>query len=266
MMAIPHNTSRSQPFSRTLMAALAVLSVVSFGCHSGSRRSRDLLETRIRNHEQTITALQRSVSSLETERNVARREADTLRVAAEKKNSVIIPAEHAETQLRVSSIAISRMLSGSLDRDEKHGDELLTVLVAPTDATGETLRASGQLEVTAIDFAAATDQQKIGYWSFNRDRTRDMWHSGLIGRGIQVTVPWQILPASDSITIHARLTLPDGRHFDSTEAIRVWAPAKTADSSSVDTARPDPALPDPALSDTAASLPEFHSTPVLPAQ
>ena len=247
------------------MTLLAVVSALSGGCHSGSRRSRELLETRLRNHERTITSLQHSVSSLEEERDVARREVDALRVAARQQDNRVIPAEHAETQLRVSGIAISRMLSGSLDRDGEHGDELLTVLITPVDTSGETLRASGQLEVTAIDFAAATDQQKIGYWSFERDRTRNMWHSGLIGRGIQVTVPWQIQPASDSVTIHARLTLPDGRHFDATEAVRVSVPADTVDTgptdntSSAGTLLPVPALPDSAVprSDSASG----RSTP-----
>jgi len=226
-----------------------VISALSTGCQSGSRRSRDLLETRIRRHEQTISSLQQSVSTLQEERDVAHREIDALRTQARENGHRIIPAEHAETQLRVSSLAISRMLSGSLDRDGKHGDELLTVLISPVDQSGETLRASGDLEVTAIDFSAATDQQKIGYWSFDRDRTRSMWHSGLIGRGIQVTVPWQILPASDSVTIHARLTLPDGRHFDATETVHVAILPDTADAVPVDKPPAEvTVLPEPAVS------------------
>lgn len=230
MMAAPQQTARPRAARsrfRSLATVLLVVSVAVSGCHRGARRSAELLETRIRNQEETISSLRRDATTLKAERDIARREADAIRATIEKPGQHVMLAEHAETQLRVSTISISRLLSGGLDRDTEHGDELLNLLVVPTDESGETLRASGILEIDAVDFTAPAGQQQIGHWKYDRDQTRDLWHAGLIGRGIQVTVPWQKLPRSETVTVHARLTLPDGRQFDTTESLRVQPPASS---------------------------------------
>jgi hypothetical protein len=229
MMAAPQQTARQHPARewatgsrfRSLATILVVVSFAVSGCHRGARRTTEVLETRIRNQEETIASLRRNATTLKAERDIARREADAIRANLVKPDQPVMLAEHAETQLRVSSISISRLLSGGLDRDDQHGDELLMVVVVPTDESGETLRASGILEIDAVDFAAPAGQQQIGHWKYDRNQTRDLWHAGLIGKGIQVTVPWQQLPRSETVTVHARLTLPDGRQFDTTESLRV---------------------------------------------
>ena len=203
------------------MVTTLLLLAATSGCNRGARRSVELLESRIRNQEETIASLRRNVSTLEAEREATQREADALRAAAKSQNDPVVLAEHAETQFRVSEVYINTYLSGGLDRDGKHGDELLTVLVVPQDKAGDTLRATGKLEIDVVDFAAPTGQQRIGHWNFDRNQTRELWHFGLIGRGIQITVPWQKPPISEIVTVHARLTMPDGRQFNSTEELRV---------------------------------------------
>lgn len=203
------------------MVTTLLLLAATSGCNRGARRSVELLESRIRNQEETIASLRRNVSTLEAEREATQREADALRAAAKSQNDPVVLAEHAETQFRVSEVYINTYLSGGLDRDGKHGDELLTVLVVPQDKAGDTLRATGKLEIDVVDFAAPTGQQRIGHWNFDRNQTRELWHFGLIGRGIQITVPWQKPPISEIVTVHARLTMPDGRQFNATEELRV---------------------------------------------
>jgi hypothetical protein len=228
MMAAPQQTARPRAAGsrfRSLATILLVVGVAVSGCHRGTRRSTELLETRIRNQEETIASLRRDATTVKAELDIARREVDAIRATLKKPGQTVMLAEHAETQFRVSEISISRLLSGGLDRDTEHGDELLTVVVVPMDESGESLRASGTLEIDAVDFAAPAGQQQIGHWKYDRDQTRDLWHAGLIGRGIQVTVPWQKPPRSDAVTVHARLTLPDGRQFDTTESLRVQPPA-----------------------------------------
>jgi len=201
---------------------LLLLAAVSLsGCNRGTRRSVELLESQIRNQEETIASLRRNVSTLEAEHEATQREADALRASAKSQNNPVMLAEHAETQFRVSEVSINTYLSGGLDRDGKHGDELLTVLVVPQDKAGDTLRATGKLEIDVVDFAAPTGQQRIGHWDFDRNQTRELWHFGLIGRGIQITVPWQKPPVSETVTVHTRLTMPDGRQFNATEELRV---------------------------------------------
>lgn len=227
MMATPRNHSwkrRGRCASNGLVALSLIGCLLISGCHRGARRNTELLESRIRNQEETIASLRRNLSDLEAEHQAARREAKALRASAGDDKRPLMLAEHAETQLRVSTISINTFLSGGLDRDAEYGDELLTVLVVPQDTAGDTLRASGRLEIDAIDFAAPVDEQRIGHWEFDRAKTQELWHFGLIGRGIQVTVPWQRLPISESVTVHARLTMPDGRQFDATEELRVQPP------------------------------------------
>lgn len=253
-MADRQNPShRNWPDLATLAALLALALP---GCHTEARtRSTELLEARIRNHEETIASLRRTLSTAQAERDVALRESESLRSSLKNPGQPVLLAEHAETQLRISSIEINTLFSGGLDRDAEHGDELLTILVVPTDESGETLRASGILEIDAVDFAAPAGEQQIGHWKFDRDRTRKLWHAGLIGRGLQVTVPWQQAPVSESVTIHARLTLPDGREFHSTEPLRVLPPVATP--------TPPPA-PGVTVHDTAGQAEASLTPPLLP--
>lgn len=224
-MMAPQKPSQRRHWPRNLCARfstfLLIAAVSLSGCNRGTRRSVELLESRIRNQEETIASLRRDVSTLEAEREATQREADALRAAAKTNINPVLLAEHAETQFRISEVSINTYLSGGLDRDGKHGDELLTVLVVPQDKTGDTLRATGKLEIDVVDFAAPTGQQRIGHWDFDRNQTRELWHFGLIGRGIQLTVPWQTPPVSETVTVHARLTMPDGRQFNATEELRV---------------------------------------------
>lgn len=209
--------------THALAAIFIVASVCVSGCSSGSRRKTEALASRIRSQEETIASLQRAVGELEAERDAARREAATLRASTKNPSTKFFLTEHAEVQARVVGIEISRFLSGGLDRDGQPGEELLTVLVSPVDAGGDTLRATGKLDIEAVDFKASVEKQRLGRWSFSGDEAKDLWHAGLIGRGIQVTVPWKTAPTADTVTVHARLTLPDGRTFDATEELRVMS-------------------------------------------
>ena len=231
---------------------LLIAAVTLSGCHRGARRSVELLESRIRNQEETIASLRRNVSTLEAEQAAVQLEADALRASAEKQNKPVMLAEHAETQFRVSTVSINTYLSGGLDRDGKHGDELLTVLVVPQDEAGDTLRATGKLEIDVVDFAAPTGEQRIGHWDFDRNKTRELWHFGLIGRGIQITVPWQRPPISETVTVHARLTMPDGRQFNATEELRVMPP---------DSSKPTPLPIDPPAFESSETEPAVAPMP-----
>jgi hypothetical protein len=76
-----------------------------------------------------------------------------------------------------------------------------------------------------LDLSQGGEQQRLGTWSFPRDEVADLWHKGLLGSGFLVRVPWQTMPASERLTVVARLKTVDGRRFDATHQVVVTPPA-----------------------------------------
>ena len=192
---------------------LLLLAAVSLsGCNRGARRSVELLESRIRNQEETIASLRRDVSTLEAEREATpARGGRFCELRPNRRRILCCWPSMPKRSFRVSEVSINTYPQRRSRPRREHGDELLTVLVVPQDNAGDTLRATGKLEIDVFDFAAPTGQQRIGHWDFDRDQTRELWHFGLIGRGIQITVPWQTPPVSGNSHRPRRLTMPDGR-------------------------------------------------------
>ena len=207
--------------------ALCLVSVLLLsGCNRGSRRTISRLESRIRAQETEIAELKQTLDRNEAELAAARREASDLRVTLTAGEQPAVLPEQAAAWFRIESIRINSLLSGGLDRDNVPGDETLAVLISPEDSSGEPLRTAGAIDLTAYDFASDQQDRVVGRWSFSEDESRELWHSGVIGRGLQIRVPLTKWPTADRIFVHARLTTPDGRQFDTNEMLRVTPQSK----------------------------------------
>ena len=61
------------------------------------------------------------------------------------------------------------------------------------------------MTVTVLDLSKPDAQQRVGRWEFGPKDSEPLWHSGFFGSGYVVRVPWQTLPDSPQLLVHARL-------------------------------------------------------------
>ncbi len=96
------------------------------------------------------------------------------------------------------------------------------------------------------------DQQRLGTWKFNNGEVREQWYKGVLAAGYLFQVDWQSAPASPDLTLHARMSVPDGRQFDTTTQVKVAAMAKPTGISQVSHTAPRRLGPQKAASKNSA--------------
>lgn len=203
---------------------------IAAGC--ASRGQMDILESRLRQQEDSITQLQGQLSTSQSQLQAARRESDDLKTQLAD-GTRTARLEQVSALGQVEAIELNRYLTGGLDRDGVPGDELLSVLIVPTDSQGNLVKAPGAVSVTLFDLSKPEAQQRIGRWEFSPQKSESLWVSGFLGSGYVIRVPWQEPPQSKNLLVHARLKTIDGRQFDTSQSIHVVPPGEGAAASNV---------------------------------
>jgi hypothetical protein len=188
------------------------------------RGDAGLLETRLREQEDRQFDLEAALKKSQSELEIVQRQNDMLhKRLAENSEGNILP-EQADALFHATGIRIQKWMTGGLDRDEQPGDELLTAVIVPHDDDGETVKLPGTLHLLVLDPSLPHDQQRIGEWTFTSEESRRHWHKGMIASGYQFRLPWQHIPHSSKLVLHATLTTTDGRIFHAGEFIHVEPP------------------------------------------
>jgi uncharacterized coiled-coil protein SlyX len=199
------------------------LAAILSGC--AAHGDIELLEKQLRLQEDTIQQLNHHLTEARTDLEVARGEAHVLRSQLHRRaESPAILPEQAETLYRVEGVRFNKLFTSGLDADGVPGDEALAVLIQPHDGDGELIKVPARIELQAVDLSQPPDSQLIGSWRFSAEESRQIWHRGFIGSGFLLHLPWQRPPLSTELTLHARITTPDGRAFNTTQQIKVHAP------------------------------------------
>tara|TARA_R110002072_G_scaffold302615_1_gene486793 strand:+ start:52662 stop:53288 length:627 start_codon:yes stop_codon:yes gene_type:complete len=202
--------------------------ICSNGCQSAAIRRADSLEARLRDKQARIDELAASLEQVETDRNVARREASILRDELGKlqPSPEIIQAAH--TASRIDRIEVVSLLSGALDRDDIPGDEQISLLIAPEDSNGEIHRVSGELSVRLTDISLPAGSEEIATATFDEAETDALWHNGIVGRGFRVLIPLPANLKTRTLTAHIRFNTNTGSQFDTLHQLSVSPEAVTA--------------------------------------
>lgn len=226
---------------QTGLLLLAFLSV----CGCATNRNTEILEARLREQEDRFMELQSQLSGTRSELKAARLEANSLRTQlTDRDRSPILP-EQARNLYGLAGIELSKLLTGSLDRDGRPGDELLATVVVPHDEQGSLVKVPGRFEFELIDLSASENEKRIGHWEFGTDETRTHWHQGFFSSGYSFQLPWQQIPKSSKLLLHSRLTTTDGRQFDTSRQIAVDPSRLVVDAPAT---RPPPAMHNQAAS------------------
>ncbi|MEX1232636.1 MAG: hypothetical protein WEB58_20490 [Planctomycetaceae bacterium] len=199
--------------------ALALCALVPAGC--GSRRHADLLEARLREQEDRLVDMQKQVGAATAERDRQERENLDLRNRLARRGANLPTPEQSDVLFRVAGITINKLLSAGVDGDERPGDEMLAVMIAPHDEQNDLVKLPGTVEMTAYDMTLPAERQRLGSWTFDAAQTREKWYSGFTGAGFLFQVNWEQPPSANEVLVHVRYTTVDGRQFDKTETLRV---------------------------------------------
>ena len=185
----------------------------------------DALESELRQQEQAQEELTQQLVRARDDLKVARSDAAVLRSQMKKHHQVSLSQEQADVLYRAEAIKFNMLLTSGQNRDSEPGDEGLSVMLIPVDAHGDLVKLAGEVELDLFDMTLEADQQRLGKWKFTLDEVRSHWHSGFISSGYLFQVDWQKLPVASELTLHARLSIPDGRKFDVTTQVKVEPPA-----------------------------------------
>jgi len=182
------------------------------------------LENELRIHEDRVFALQQELQRTKQELIAARRESEHLREQSRQNGGQVLAAEQADVLFRAEGLRINTLLTGGLDEDGQPGDELLSLVLEPHDADGQTLKLPGDVSLDITD-PAADEAETVGEWTFSANEVRNAWHSGLIVTGFKFRLPLPSTLRHETLVVHARLSTTDGRVFDATETVKVRAPS-----------------------------------------
>jgi outer membrane murein-binding lipoprotein Lpp len=247
------------------IARMCIVGAAALAAGCASRGQLDVLESRLRQQDDTITQLQNQVSTTQSQLQAARRESDELRTQVAD-GTRTARVEQVSALGTVEGIELNRYLTGGLDKDGQPGDESLSAVVVPTDSQGNLVKAPGSVAVTLFDLSKPEAQQRIGHWEYTAKQADSLWHSGFLGSGYIVRVPWQEKPQSANLLVHARLKTIDGRQFDTSQTIHIVPPGgaipAAAPGVAADTPQEQPIPQPPAV--VPASAPPIAPQPSQP--
>jgi hypothetical protein len=192
------------------------------GC--ASRGNIDILESELRHEERLREELADQLGRSREELKVARSDADSLRTQLAERRQVALSPDQAEVFYRAEAIKFNMLLTSGQERDGLPGDDALSVLVTPVDSHGDLVKLAGEVELDLFDMTLPSDRQRLGHWTFPMDEVREHWHKGFLSAGYLFQVDWKAVPVSPELTLHARMTVADGRQFDATTQVKVTPP------------------------------------------
>src|SRR4051812_19223799 len=146
---------------QTWMSALLV-----FACSGCAARGVDLLETRLREQEDSLTDLQRELSNAKSELEIARNESEELRRRLDAPEGATLVSEQARVLYRIQGVKFNTLLTGGVELDEIPGDDGLSALLMPVDSDGDLIKLPGAIEFELLDLSLPEEQQRLGHWSY----------------------------------------------------------------------------------------------------
>lgn len=206
---------------RVALFAIYAGLLCGIGCQSAAIRRAEGLEARLRDQEESLDRLSASLEQVESDRDVARREASILRDELVKLQPSTEIIQTAHSTARIDRIEVVPLLSGGLDRDDRPGDEQISLLIAPKDSSGEIHRVSGELSVRITDISRPAGSEEIVTANFSNAESETLWHNGIVGRGFRVLIPLPADLKTRNLTAHVRFTTNTGTQLDTLHQITV---------------------------------------------
>lgn len=179
----------------------------------------------------------------------------------EKSEASGVPALQTGTSsgnARVAQITLGRIVAWDNDVMGSGGDQGLSIVVEPRDATGALVTTAAPISIVVLDPTASGNAARVARWDFSADEVARLLRNGPSGDGIPLEMVWPVAPPANSrLHLFVRYWTDDGRKV---EADRQF------DTAAADVRGPnwEPAGPELSLPDgerTAAEPDRGESTP-----
>ena len=123
----------------------------------------------------------------------------------------------------IAGITLNRLLTAPVNRDGQPGDDGLMVVVEPRNRAGDLIPPVGELSISLIDRAAASEAEAyVGRWNFSASETTRLYRRTTLGDGIQLNLVWQDRkPTHSLLELYVRLTTSDGRKLQTKRVVDV---------------------------------------------
>ncbi len=195
---------------RVAFFLLFPLLCISAGC----RNKTDAVESELRTREKMYRD-----ALAEQQLSEARIDALQREVAALRKGAKITPEQAAST-FGLKRIVLGRF-TGGRDNDGLPGDELLEVVVEPRDESDHAIKAPGTLQIYALEVSPQGVKTPLCMWDIPAEQLHKSWKQGLLSEGYTLTLPWKVLPTTETVRVIVRLTTPDQRPYEADKDIKV---------------------------------------------
>ncbi len=132
--------------------------------------------------------------------------------------------EEADDPFEAMQLSFGRA-SEAVDADGDGRAEAVRVLVVPQDRDGETVKRSGQLEVSLIDLSGP-EPRTVTRQQFSPRQLSQEWVGGLFGSGFMLEMGWPAdrRPSGDEVTVRARMITLQGRELTAQRRISLELP------------------------------------------
>ncbi len=203
------------------MFVLSTLVIVS-GC--ATRGNVDLLESRLRQQEDELYSMHSNLQEKDQALKSAKREVHTLQAQLSTKTQTVSYPEQTHLVAQAEGVRFNKLRTGGLDEDGQQGDDVLSAVLTPFDASNDLVKLPGQVEFRLYDLAQPKGQQKLGQWKFGSEATSEHWHKSFLASGYLFKLPWQKIPTNQELTLVARFKTPDGRSFQANHIVKIQPP------------------------------------------
>jgi hypothetical protein len=191
---------------------LLILPLLTFS--AGCRNKTDAVEAELRSREKMYRDALVENQLSEARIDALQREVDALR-----KGAIISPDKAAMT-FGLKRITLGRS-TGGRDNDRYPGDEVLEVVVEPRDESDHVTKSPGCLQIYALEVSPSGVKTPLCMWDIGSEELRKSWKEGLLSTGYTLTLPWKVLPATETVRVIVRLVTSDQRVYEADKDIKV---------------------------------------------
>jgi hypothetical protein len=142
--------------------------------------------------------------------------------------------------LEVTEITLNKMLTGGMNRDKRHGDEGIMVVVEPRNAKNQIVEAFGDISVVVLDPALEGEEARVARWDITSQELEHRFRSRQLGRGFQLQLPWPgEAPEHSTLHLFVRYVSADGRKLIVDRPLEIDPPGGAKDGGWVPATRTD---------------------------
>ena len=186
--------SRRRLPSSTVAFALIACAALGGGC-DGTAQEISRLRQRNAAQERRINVLERDLVSLQEELKTRKAQVDRLQR---------LGVRRLEMLNRPVRIEIDRM-TGGYDDDGRPGDDGVIVYLRPVDATGDVVKATGEVEIQLWDLEGRADELLLGQYMFEPQHALKNWYGRFLTHHYSLKCPWrEEPPPNPEVTVKVR--------------------------------------------------------------